>query len=688
MNEPSRVFVKIEDPNNIPSFVTCAQDWLHNFQSDVDRAYQDKNVATDDRKVKFYLQKLLDLPNLLDCIDSDKKAKEKQLHETPIKLHLTFSYPYRSLVNEKSSIEQAEVQQISENTEKAMKDLAQLTDQLNEAELRHTLAVKRANETREELASEASRAQEELEETRRQLMVAMEAEPKLITDTQQLRERVQTIDKQVRKLADVLVERIDKMAEQQLERDALATKLVEEQSLAEQLARWLREKQHDLDTRMNGKLNRELEEYQRQYINLQQRHQQLTIEEGDIQADVKSYEDKKRQSEKAIERFKKDERTLKERLVQAIDSLATAESDFLRATSKHSKTKRELQQTLEEVTQSEDSMKRKVAQTEHRISEEGRFRAAILAKIKKDIVELEEAKQASIKRREELELNDAETDNTVSLLEQKVNVLRAEHADAVKVTTALEDELNTLTNAWNEERNGLLDNEERLRLSVMRAEENRSKLMTELSQMHTDSNRLSEKQKNLEQSISAILKMKFRAQTNIAELRCTLMELELVNRTRQQQLETLTMHMKESHRRWMERQSQQQELRKARQLTNNELKSEFTEVMNWNQNLAKQYKTNQQQHVKLTNSFYMAVGQLQCTQIEMCAGEQLLALSARAQRHASIDERRSRATVELQTVQLEAKLDATGCIIRAIHRLSGQRMVRQTDKPLPIQFVP
>ncbi|KAF7255909.1 hypothetical protein EG68_07534 [Paragonimus skrjabini miyazakii] len=166
------------------------------------------------------------------------------------------------------------------------------------------------------------------------------------------------------------------------------------------------------------------------------------------------------------------------------------------------------------------------------------------------------------------------------------------------------------------------------------------------------------------------------------------MELELINRTRQQQLETLNMHMKESHRRWMERQSQQQELRKARQLTNNELKSEFLEVMNWNQNLAKQYKTNQQQHVKLTNSFYMAVGQLQCTRIEMCAGEQLLALSARAQRHASIDERRSRAAIELQTVQLEAKLDATGCIIRAIHRLSGQRMIRQTDKPLPIQFVP
>ncbi|KAF6777442.1 hypothetical protein AHF37_03095 [Paragonimus kellicotti] len=81
MAEPSHAFVKIEDPNNIPSFVTCAQDWLHNFQSDVDRMYQDKNIEAHDRKVKFYMQKLLDLPNLLDCIESDKKAKEKQLHE-------------------------------------------------------------------------------------------------------------------------------------------------------------------------------------------------------------------------------------------------------------------------------------------------------------------------------------------------------------------------------------------------------------------------------------------------------------------------------------------------------------------------------------------------------------------------------------------------------------------------------
>ncbi|KAF8560674.1 hypothetical protein P879_06934 [Paragonimus westermani] len=501
MDEPSRVFVKIEDPNNIPSFVKCAQDWLHNFQSDVDRMCQNENIETNDRKVKFYMQKvknstiqltdkyvqLLDLPNLIDCIESDKKAKEKQLREVRYEFYslvkkleylgtacllelpaivqkehdsvaahlLRLRYNIQSaqeehnhvsnrvktlqsvkqkmdkdierltgctsLVNEKSSIEQTEMQQISEDTEKvgpehqlgsrAIKDLAQLTDQLNEAELRHTLALKRANETREELASDACKAQEELEETRQQLMVAVEAEPKLIADTQQVRERVQAIDKQVRTLAELLVERIDKMAEQQLERDALDAKLVEEQSLAEQLTRWLREKQHDLDTRMNGKLNRELEEYQHH--------------------------------EKAIERFKKDERTLKERLIQAIDSLATAESDFLRATSKHSKAKRELQQTLEEVTQSEESMKRRVAQTEHRISEEGRFRAAILAKIKKDIIELEEAKQASIKRREELELNDAESDNTVSLLEQKVNLLRAEHANAIKVTTGLQDELNT-----------------------------------------------------------------------------------------------------------------------------------------------------------------------------------------------------------------------------------------------------
>ncbi|CAL8101181.1 unnamed protein product [Calicophoron daubneyi] len=570
------------------------------------------------------------------------------------------------LVSEKSTIEQKEMERIAAEASVATNELVQATNKLHEAQIRCTLAERRAKQVRLDLKQDLATAKGLLKNMRLKFLQAVELGPRLATDTKAMREAIARGKFKTKEL----LEKHEICSKKILEKKAVATQLEEEQGNkrkeAEEMQQWLTINQTKLETRFGGQLDEEENAARSRKMTALDEFHKVHLTESELEAMVLTYEKRIQECNKNAEKAEADLKSLTSRLDEATASLNQANADWNRTSAHHTRTKNALDQIKREYEGMLTNLRKQIAGTEQRIQEESRTRASVLEEMKKEIAELEETKREAIENRRQLELMLAESEEAVAVEQTKVNKLKVDFTQAAEITKKLEDEFSGLEASWNAERSRLMEDLSELSTATAQANENLKNLSRKLAEIKANMETCKVEQKTLKKNILAMLKVKLRTESTARQLRCSQAEIQYTKRNLESQLCSLNKQIREAREQQASWLSEHSLLSKSRNAVMNELKIELVEVLKNNFTLAKNYKTNQQQEAQLIGSFYSAVSQLNFAQLEMCDAEQLSALAARVQRHVMVGEQRHRAACELMVYQLRARYDVVSCRIQVI----------------------
>ncbi|KAA0188803.1 hypothetical protein FBUS_06363 [Fasciolopsis buskii] len=509
---------------------------------------------------------------------------------------------------------------------------------------------------------------------RRKLADAQATEPRLIAQTKALLERTEETESRTTRMKAELAECIKQVA---TGIQTVSLKMQENetgQKLLESLNYWLRRNQQLLDTRFNGKFSAELDAARKRHLDATDRVSALRLECLDVQNKIRIYMDRVAKSEKAVQQTKEEIDRLKKRILETTNSLAQSTNRLTRVQSNHEKVMSKLEEAKQKTRAQQDRIRKQINEVDERIKEEMVIRTNLLAGIKRDNQELEDGRAKALSERKELQILTAQLREEVTRMEKQVNEIRAEHEQFIIKKRTLREQYEMLQNQWNEKRDSLNAESDRIANCTKEKRELLDKLTDQLHELRSHKEKLSQDKAMVRKNIEAMLKVNVRTEDSWSQAKCSLAELESNQQAFQCQFDSILNQTQCIDARQRERNAEYHELFQSRQTTLNDFKLQLKKALNENNLLAKSYQTNQTKLKQQIHAFYTALNELALGLWELNDAEQLVILCLRTMRHVSVEEKRLQSGPLLVILQLGQNWNAVSCRIRVIQEHSENRM--------------
>ncbi|THD19277.1 hypothetical protein D915_010078 [Fasciola hepatica] len=342
--------------------------------------------------------------------------------------------------------------------------------------------------------------------------------------------------------------------------------------LLESLNYWLRRHQRLLDTQYDGKYANELDEARARHRAVTDRVSALQLDRLDIQSTIRVYSDRIAKSEKATRETKEDIVHLKKRMLETTNSLGQSTNRLLRIQSDHEKVTNTLEETKQRTRAEQERIRKQLSEVDNRVKEEMAIRVNLLAGIKRDIQELEDARSKAVSERRDLQAHLTQMGNEVAALEEQAKGVRAEHERITQGARRVTEQYEAQRTQWNEQRDSLNDEYNRTENSKDEKRKTLSQLVNQLQLLRSQKEKLTDEKGLVHRQIEAMLKVNVRTEDSWGQAKSSLAELEANQRALQRQLDAILDQTRLTDIRQQERWSECHTLVQSRQTTLNEFK--------------------------------------------------------------------------------------------------------------------
>ncbi|CAH8872905.1 unnamed protein product [Trichobilharzia szidati] len=547
------------------------------------------------------------------------------------------------LVNEKSSITEAELKEIIDKTNVALDTLQKTNSLLNETQIRFNAVKRRAEETRNNLASDVGKAEQNLLEAQVKLKEATEVEPKLIQETENMKNKIETVKNRIQVLTQLTKEHQQSFDQLKQQLSELNKDYINKQTVSENLSLWIRKNEENLVSQFNGKLNKEHNQLNQVLQKKSEDCYNKKMDEKQLQIENDRCEDRILTCQNEIAKLRKSIELLESRLTTAQDLLHSSNTDYNQTHAKHLSVTNDLELTKSRTRAEQDDAQNMLKFLQNRIEEESALRSKMMVDLERELQEYENTKQDGYRKRLELEETAKQLESAIENANVELEAVRLNHKYFSERLNNAQTEYKKFENQWNEEYSLMCTKIKTLGNSLTKSKTQASELKTRQKKLESEKTSLEERQSKIRLSLLALMKVNLRTTTKTTQLRCTIADLKKVNKTLKSEMNITTKRIEQMCLLQKSRELQQSNLMRSRESILKNLKEEFKEKLSCNLTLSNQYIRTQEEQSKLLSSYYLAVTDSVLDQNQLFNAELIVAICGRNLRQRSYWEQRLQA---------------------------------------------
>ncbi|CAI2735004.1 unnamed protein product [Schistosoma spindalis] len=576
-----------------------------------------------------------------------------------------------NLVNEKSLITEAELKGIIDQTTKALETLAKANTKLNETQIHYNAVKQKSEEIRVNLANDVRKAEQNLTNAQNKLKEAIDIEPILIQETINMKNKIESLKLQIQLLTETLKQNQYIMNELKQQLIELEKTSINKQYLIDNLLIWIKNNEENLINQFNGKLNNDYNILNQLFNEKSEVFYKIKMNETQLKFDNDHYEKHILDYQNEIVKLRKSIELLESRLLTAQDLLQVSNTDYNRIQLKHSSVKDDLELTKSRTRTEQDEKQNMLKYLQHKIKEECEIKSKLMIDLENNLIEFERIKQDGYQKRLELEATVKQLENSFENVKSELEAIQLNYNYYLEQLNIIQNEYKQFEDEWNQEYSTMCNKVQTLDDSLLKSKTQFSELKTRLEGMTNEKNFLLEKQNKLRLSLLALMKVKLRGTTKLSQLRCTIADLTKTNKTLVSEINILKKQTEEMNQLQTKRELQLSNLMKTRDSVLKKLKEDLNEKLSLNLTLSEQYIKMQEEQSKLSSLFYLAVTNSVLDQNQLFNAEQLLALWARIIRQRNYWELIQQAKQEIEVNEL---LNQNNQINQQINEVKGINM--------------